>query len=363
MQVHCNCAGKTFPCHHALALLMMFQEDAQVFRQANNPDWLEPPRAKPPRHETTRGLDRWQKEGLVVLEKWLFDLIYLGLEQARSYPYAFWHEMANRLVDARLGLLADELKTWGQGSNQDGWSEALLAKMGRLQILLEAFKRFENLSSAVQADLLRALGLQANLLPEVHHGHWLVIGRGTVQSSNRKLERIWLKSVETGRFALLEKLLLKPENANTKLLTGTIVQGSLSYYEGSFPLYAELRETLQIHHQHLSLTAEASVKAQLKHYADAKAKNPWLSVFPCHFSKVSIEASQAASVDTWVLRDAEGFQLSLAKRPGGLWPMRAQAFEQGLNVFGEYRNKQFFPLAMETAYAWSDLSVLRGGGL
>ena len=362
MQLRCSCASKIFPCHHSLALLMMLEEDAELFRPEPAPLWLEYQMPRATSHTAKTALDDWQKEGLAMLEKWLFDLIYLGLEQARSYPYMFWQEMANRLIDARLGTLADDIKTWGQGTSQDGWSTELLAKMGRLQILLEAFKRFENLPHEVQADLLRVLGIAGKLLPEQVKGRWLVVGRSNPQSSSRKLERIWLKSLETGQFALFENVLLKPERANTQFLTGTYHEASLSFYEASVPLHAVLRElafveTFRKDKHGLSFAGQSSIKSQFEQYAKARAKNPWLEVFPFHLGGISVDTSGTG----WRLKDQDGYQLKMPKRSPGLWHMRAQAFDESLSVFGEYRDKQFFPLAMDTSFGWSDVAVLRGG--
>ncbi len=362
MQMSCNCGSKTFPCHHALALVLMFQEEALDFERVSVPDWV---KAKLPglrqanRPNENPRLDSFQIKGLEALETWLFDLIYLGLEQARHYPFAFWYEMANHLVDARLGSLAEDLKTWGQGVTKDDWSRELLAKMGKLHILLEAFKRFDTLDKPVQADLLQVLGIKPAFEAEPIEDNWLVIGRAKLQTGNRKLERIWLKSLTTGQLAGLEKALLKPELSDTQLLTGLSLNASVHYYATSVPLYADLFGAYKLKHKVGKLEGESSIKTSLEKVAKAKAKNPWLIVFPLHLSEVSLVSLES----DWALVDKDGYHLTLPKRTIGRWQMRAKAYESGLSVFGEYRSGQYFPLAMETAQGWIDLSVLRGGSL
>ncbi|MCA9839032.1 MAG: hypothetical protein KC422_19105 [Trueperaceae bacterium] len=359
MSFRCSCLSKTYPCHHGLALAFMFQEDSGSFQSSAAPAWTQS-RKKLQYKEKYKSLvkpDRVQMQGFDMLETWIHDLLYHGLESARTYPYAFWHEMASRLVDARLAVLADDVRVWGQGSVKDEWSELLLTKLGKLQILLEGFKRFEDLAPELQADLLRAIGVSPRLSPEIIASDFLVLGRSKTQTSSRKLERIWLKDLANGAVYGVENPLLKVENSNSQLLVGYAFQGELQVYRSGAPLYAEIAAVKNTIQTYNAPTSESSIRAFLGRVATSTAKNPWMSVFPVELSEVCAIQEN----NNWLLIDKQGFRLPMISRAAARWHLSALALEPNFQLFGELRQGQVYPLSVHTAYGWLDLTIMRGG--
>jgi hypothetical protein len=183
----CTCPSRKFPCKHSLALLMIFAGDNAAFAVSPQPPWVSEWLEKRGQAKTKvkkqsqseaedtspeslarreagkakRVQDRAANvsEGVAELELWLKDLIRNGLATAKTQPLKIWSGMAARMVDAqapgiarRVGRLGDII------AGGDGWAEALTAEIGRLYLLLQAYKRIDSLPEPLRAEVRSAIG-------------------------------------------------------------------------------------------------------------------------------------------------------------------------------------------------------------
>ncbi|MCA9995480.1 MAG: hypothetical protein KDE56_07030 [Anaerolineales bacterium] len=161
----CNCNSRSRPCEHALALFTRATE--QPITTATPPDWVTQPQdsdiyVADARSQQERRQERHGKicAGMAELGMWLADLLRNGLADVRQMPNSFWDEAAARLVDAEAETVARQVRDLSSipAGGKPDWPEKLLAKLGRLQLLVEGYQRFDSLPPETQADLKTAVG-------------------------------------------------------------------------------------------------------------------------------------------------------------------------------------------------------------
>lgn len=358
----CSCSHRLFPCYHAFGLVLLYSEDPEAFVQKGRPDWVflqsdEPAkkRAKASKKKEAKRLADL-RTGLSALELWQRDVVKDGLETIRKQPHKYWGALADRLLDARAGDLAAEVRGWSRLSSTDGvWAETLIKKMGRLSLIIEGFKKLESLPEPVQADLKSAVGWLGTPQEKVVDS-WHVLGRRSQQLGVRKEQRIWLWGEQSERAALLVYVKQGRRKVNTSLLTGLSVKGELSFYPGTAPLRAELEPGFDLLRTEGITKSEPSIKNALATVGETLAYNPWRTLFPLSLSGLNAELSESG----WFVRDAEGYVLPLPTKFAYGWQLRALGALGDLELFGEWDGEVFRPLSLRRDGQRLDMTILRG---
>ena len=387
----CSCPSRKFPCKHGLGLLLLFADEVSAFADASMPDWVqawqqsrseraqkqldqaqkksvEASDAKPPEADAAeqakvpnkRAAQREARvmAGVQDAMRWLEDLVRTGLVAARAQPYAYWDSAAARLVDAQAPGLARRVRQLPQFLRGDDWQHALLAQLGKLYMLMQAYQGLSSLPMAVQADVRAAIGWtleqQQLLQQEAASAHWQVMAVSTEQEEQLSTRRTWLQQQASGQLALLlEFSVAHAPRSGTNLLVGFQVQGELVFFPGA----VEQRALLKPNYQLLDCAAACQhgfhrIDAFLAHAAEFVARNPWLersAGLLCQMHFVLREGR-------WQLRDGEGALLALSPRLGEqIWLLHALAGGAPLNLFGEWDTEYFLPRSYWMQETWHSL--------
>lgn len=107
-RLQCDCAGKK-PCEHIVALLLLFARHKHTFAEG-----VASPSRQPviPRNSSiaTQGQPGDIQRGLAQLDRWLSNLIRNGLAEPHVHTFAFWDEMADRMLAAWMPGLSQWLR-------------------------------------------------------------------------------------------------------------------------------------------------------------------------------------------------------------------------------------------------------------
>jgi hypothetical protein len=282
----CSCPSRKFPCKHGLALLLMRAQDASAFKAGAPPDWVgewlaaraekaqkageREQRAAERVAEATPGdgapgaaptdgaaadakaagareAQRWRRieAGLTELERWLGDAVQRGLANLPPDAPDQWRRFAARMVDAQAAGLAGPVRECADLIHGGtGWPERLLARMGRLQLLVQAVRQRDRLSPGVQADLRATLGWPLDRDEVLARGErvmdaWTVLGQVTEEREHRLVERrVWLAGQASGRRALLLDFAAGGQGFDSAWLTGAALQATLAFFPSRVPLRA-----------------------------------------------------------------------------------------------------------------------------
>ncbi|MEZ4592286.1 MAG: hypothetical protein R3D55_14245 [Chloroflexota bacterium] len=362
----CTCNSRKAPCRHSLALLQLWQQHPAKFtQQPANQKLTAWAKREQIRQQKANGRSQPHnlpqlQTGLDALELWLLDMVRHGLARLPERPKAYWDTMAHRLVDAQALPLAHTVRHLAQLPNaHPNWPEQILQEIGRLYLIIQGFRQFEQLPATTQADLQTAVGWlpTPDSTPPISD-NWLVLGRQQEPGSSHTRHLTWLWGQETQITAQLVDLSRSVVPEGCWLPTGTVWHGALQFAPSGWPQMATRHG--QLHEVPPSGTAPAgfaTIRAAAQAYGRSRAVNPWLDHFPMLLQNVQTRPTESG----WQLEDPSGACLPLPDKFSYGWHLLALAGGSfDLTIFGVWNGRNLTPLSVHANQTWQDLLIWRG---
>ncbi|MCU0498026.1 MAG: SWIM zinc finger domain-containing protein [Anaerolineae bacterium] len=362
----CTCKSRKTPCKHVIALLLIFTDRPEDLTIASPPEfmktWLDKV-AQRSRRELDRkkraakpiDLERRAKTiserqakisaGFEELELWLLNLIRQGLADPQLKQASFWEAKAARMVDAQAPGIATWLRELAHYPTQQAdWVQPLLEQLGRMYLLIQSFKRFDQFSEPVQADLRSVIGWYYKkedvLDGEILRDQWFVIGRRE-QELDQKLrsQRLWLQG-RNGRSALILEFAYGDVPFDTTLNVGSLIDAEICFFPSAYPLRAFIvqQEGEPILGQSLH---GQSILENAHRYSAALAKNPWLIEYSFIVEAGIIRPHKG---NGWILREPDGHYMPVSSQFTRPWSLMSLGGGHPLRVAGEWDGRTFYPL-------------------
>lgn len=276
---------------------------------------------------------------------WLLNLVRQGLADPQLQQATFWEAKAARMVDAQAPGIATWLRELARYPKHGAeWVPALLEQLGRMYLLIQSFKRFDQLPEPMQADLRAVIGWyykkEEVLDGEVIRDRWYVIGRRE-QTLDQKLrsQRIWLQG-EGGRSAMILEFAYGDVPFDTLLKTGQLIQAELCFFPSAWPLRAFI-----VDQQGESLSKQPlqghTILENAHRYTAALSKNPWLIEYPFILEAAVIKPLTETQ---WIIRERDGHYMPVSAQFTRPWSLMALGGGHPLCVTGEWDGREFFPL-------------------
>jgi hypothetical protein len=243
--------------------------------------------------------------GIDEFERWLFDLVRLGLATARHQPFAFWDAAAARLVDAQMPGLADRVRAIPGliHAAAGDWADRLLAELARGYLAVSAWRRRDVLPDDVLADLRVVLGWPRRVDDVLDRGErvtdrWAVVGLAREEDDRLQSQRTWLIGETTGRVAMILDFAAAGASLAVAEVLGSVVEAELALYPGSEPRRALFTGDRSVVGSTDRLPA-AGVGAGLDQVATWLAANPFADRFPMALERVVpvVDASRRLVVE------------------------------------------------------------------
>jgi hypothetical protein len=295
------------------------------------------------------------RDGVAGCRVWLEDLVRRGLAAAQTDAAGDWERAAARLVDAGAGGLASYVRRipalMASGS---GWDLRTVDALGRLHLLLRAAERLDTLPPDLASDVRTALGWTQSRDEALSFGsiadRWIAVGQVIEEEERFRAIRTWLVGRHTGRRALLLDFAAGERPLERAVVGGAVFDGELAFYASRQPLRAILKSRtaptdagevdareMDAHPivgavdtidetrgpdaggfdtsgldggafaaaADIDTTADATIEAALRRFAEALAGNPWLFRWPLVLSSVRPVQEGAR----WFLVDRENHGL------------------------------------------------------
>lgn len=269
----CSCPSRKFPCKHVLGLMLRVADDVSAVPLTDPPQWVtqwlsqrrarvekrEAPADAPPdpqaadsaaRAAARRSVQRERRvaDGLDRLERWLHDLARNGLAGVERQPFSFWDAQAKSLVDAQAPGLAARLRAMAAipGSSPD-WPARLTERIGRMALIIHAFRRIDKLDEPLRHDLRAMIGwtINKNELDAVGQrvaDEWLAVGQIVEDEDRLRVQRTWLCGRMTRRMALVLQYAAGGAAFAESIIVGTQWQGDLLFHPSAGPQRARIAE-------------------------------------------------------------------------------------------------------------------------
>jgi hypothetical protein len=289
--------------------------------------------------------ERLEAEGAAELERWLRDLVAAGFADAAARPRSSFEQIRARLVDAQAPGLARRVGELAELPHAaDRWPERMLIALGRLELLLEAYRRLDQLDPGRRAEVRSLVGFalsREEVLAEPGVlDEWAVLGRRVTIDERMQVQRTWLWGRRTARWALLLDFAAGGQPFEQSLAPGSRVEAELCFYPSALPLRALLkgapRQSGTVH----AIPAQG-VAEGLRAYAEALAANPWLERLPLVLGPVVPRPPD----ERWWVVDAAGARLPLDAAADAGWRLLAVSGGQAVSVVGEWDGFSVWPLA------------------
>jgi hypothetical protein len=284
-------------------------------------------------------------EGLERLELWLCDLVHNGLAGLEAKGPRVWEEQARRLVDAQAPGLASWIRRLADipgASNQ--WPESLLGEMGRIMLLIRAYRNIDRIEPELAADVRQIIGWtvgqdELQTIGERVEDEWAILGHWIQDGLHIRTRRTWCTGRSTRRVALVLDFSVAGQPFEQVLLPGTAQMGNMVYYPGkgrqraAFMNRAETCSPLRG-----SLDGFSSIDELLEHICLEISRQPWLMGFGCVLKNVCITRDNGA----WYARDRLGRALPMLG--DNHWQTLALTGGKPLDLAGEWTGKALRPL-------------------
>lgn len=383
-QSHCTCKSYERPCKHIMALLYLLVEASTAVPEAEAPQfvqaWLSAEQKKlhkrlekqqkptnvSPDAVRQRGKQYEKRKqniaaGMDELEAWLINMIRHGLADPQIQRYDFWDAKARRMVDAQAPGVADWLRELASlPASGTSWIEPLLDQLGRLYLLVESFKRFDELAPETQADIRTVLGwsLKAEEVKReqpVVRDEWLVLGKHVADAREKlRVQRIWLRGRQTLRDALILEFAWDDAPFQTQLRPGVLLDAGLCFYPSRYPLRALIAHSFGLVHN-APVILGTSILEGIEAYSDALARNPWLPYFPMLLDAVVPMRLE----NRWILREeADGTYLPIAPRFDYQWSLLALSGGYPIQVAGEWDGANLQPTGAMVGGRFVDFDMI-----
>jgi hypothetical protein len=333
----CSCPSRVSPCKHVVGLLVLWvrghvpsgseppavarwiqrqQRPVAAAEQATAAT-VEKPVADRRDDSPAEGAERGRDDriaslvgGLVELDRWLEDRVRIGLADPSIARFATWDEVARRLTDARAGALANRVRRLaGRVGAEPDWHAQVLAEIGILHLLARAGQRVSELPSALADGVAVACGWQVrkadveSAVPETDR--WLVVGRSDTREDLVEVRRVWLRGIESGRWAMALSFAAYRQALDDSLAVGTVVDADIHRYPGSsqralLGAVAAVDGTPSAVHA-AARDAATTTAGVCDVVGSVLAAEPWLERVPA-----VVSAALTRGAGAWMLTDAVG---------------------------------------------------------
>lgn len=385
MAYKCSCPSRKLPCKHVLGLLYMAASGPGALPSGDMPErvieWLSKRKARIEQKaekvaakaeaapvnaeaQAARREKREQRvnEGLVLFSLWLEDIVRTGIGALAEKGPSFFNDQAARLVDAQAPALAGRLRKIGEevASGPD-WPERVLADLGRLSLLLEAWRRLDALPPELRADVRSRIGWisgQDEVLTEGERIRdvWLVAAQSIEQEERLRLQRTWLWGTTSGRAALDLQFSAAGQQFGQLFALGTAVHGELAFWPSACPQRALFVTPPEILPElPADLTGISHIDAMLDAHAADLARLPWLEQQLFCLKQATAFRQGAA----FLLATCDGKALPLAGR--ALWKLLAITGGSPADVVGVWDGRVFRVGGVITPSGFSAIEPVMAG--
>jgi hypothetical protein len=288
--------------------------------------------------------------GIEHLDLWLNDLIRNGIGTLETQPTTFWESQAARLVDNQAPGLASRLRRMATIPNSNAaWPEKLLAQLGSLALLSEAFQRLDQFEPDFQEDIRQLVGWTVKEDQVVVSGEhvtddWLFVGQIVEDTERGKNQRTWLLGQQTGRAALVLQFSYAGTPFAETYPLGSKQKATLAYWPGIQPQRALLhkREGAVVPVQE-RLPGHETCAAFFDEVATTLAQSPWRERFLCVLHDVV--PVYDAEHNQWWIYDRQQHAMPLQNQDH--WLLLALSGGHPVDFVGEWNGERLLPLLLQ----------------
>ena len=374
----CNCSSRQKPCKHGLALLLLYQDNQEAFKQTEDfpkpliqwikakkdtgtiadPNYLTQKLAKANQAKSANRQKRIDQmiAGSFHIQDWLLDILKRGLAQLEGQPEEFWSSIVARAVDHKLGGLTFYINELSDLVHEnDQWADIIPLKIAWLNQVLIGFQNFDLWNPDWQKELLRIGGVttKSDELEELAEidDDWAVLHLEITEAANGGyFRKCWLIGKKTNSLGYLMEFNFREPKFSPLPQIGRWFSAEVVFYPGPTPLRLRIRSFGNALLNVKDLPGLDHFKSLNIFYQQNLKNNPWLlelpiivhGVIPKYKDKAFLIDNQGARID---LGQADEYWWKLMAISGGT-PLAIFAIWNGyqMKLKGVYKQEVYYPL-------------------
>ncbi|MCW3108949.1 MAG: zinc finger domain protein [Segetibacter sp.] len=337
----CSCPSRKFPCKHGLGLLLLHARQPNLFATAEMPVWVndwiskravreekkvekvDKPVDEAAQAKRLENREKKVADGIEELLLWIKDIVRNGIINLPEKGFAFWEQMAKRMVDAQAPGLAGMVRGLGQvGFFKDGWQTEFIDQLLNIYLLINGYKNKGNLSPTLHQDVRTWIGFTQNQ-DELKEDQgitdtWLVLAKQSSEDDNLTVEKYWLHGVETGQYALILHFLFRGQGSEISLTPGMYVQAELVFFPSVSPIRAIIKRQIS--------TSAASPKKTFAHWKQIAENETRINVeIPFNYPRPYIikQVTPVSYQNQWWLVDENNDLMQINQGFKNIWKLLA----------------------------------------
>jgi hypothetical protein len=221
--------------------------------------------------------------------------------------------------------------------------------MGKLELIIQAFRRLDQIDPALQHDVRQLVGWrltkeEVSALGEHVIDDWSILGQW-VEEDQLRTQRTWLRGSRTGRTALVLQFVVGTGAAFPWVgAPGTRQEMEIHFWPGACPQRAHIeRRVGDVGSLQGRQPGHGRIEDFLTSVSRVTAVNPWADRFLAVLHDV-VPAPKDGN--TWVVRD--GGSVALPLLPGSYWTLLSGSGGRPVDLYAEWDGRALRPFAART---------------
>lgn len=369
----CSCPSRKFPCKHGLGLMLLYCRQKNDFTNNNAPAWVtewldkrvEKEEKKITKEEKAvdeaaqikRQAARGQKvaDGMEELRLWLKDIIRNGILSMPERGFAFFDNMAKRMVDAQAPGLANMVRNLGECNFfEEGWQHYFTNQLVSIYLVIEGYRNLQDIDDVLQQDIRSLVGFtqsQEELKEQTGiTDTWLVLSKQVTEVDNITTERNWLYGIQSNQYALVLQFIVRGQGSQLTLTLGMFIQAELVFYPSVVPLRAIIKKQI-------NTTAINKFAAYNNWQQVAETETMLCSKLPVKGDRPFIiqQLKPVQYNNQWWLQDVEKQMMPLKNEHKSIWKLLALSGGDALDMVVIGKENKYEPVGVWYKQAYTIL--------
>lgn len=253
--------------------------------------------------------------------------------------------MGARLVDAQCPSLARRVRDLaGATAMGHGWQSELLTRLSLIHLIVQEWKRRENLGAEMVAELRAQIGwtIKEEELDgsDAVEDEWWVLGQRGEEEGQIRLIKTFLWGKNSKRPAIFLQFGHASQPLAPQFAPFTRMRANAIFYPGATPLRATFRDkSAAISLADVSFDFATPIAPAAESYAHLLAQNPWLDALPVALKGVALLPTDGA----WLVRDGHGDEWPISPLFNRHWEVLAASGGAPITLFGEWNGETLRP--------------------
>ena len=285
-------------------------------------------------------------DGIEELRLWMKDIVRNGILNIPEKGFAYFENMAKRMVDAQSPGLANMIRILGESNfYAEGWQRRFLDQLAAIYLITVGYSNSDSLDVILQQDIKTWIGFTQNQEElKAQTGitdTWLILSKQTFEVDNITTERNWLFGTTSNKYALVLQFIVRGQGGVHTFTPGMFTQAELVFYPSVAPLRAIVKRQIA--------TNAVNSFATFHNWQEVSETETLLSsIMPVRSDRPFIiqQLKPVQYNNQWWLQDAEQKMMQLKNEYKTIWKILSLSGGDAMNMVVIGKEDKYEPVGV-----------------